>query len=381
MLAGGGGGSSAQASASAQSVVAQNMDVYAHPDLGLILGKVVVVNKAASDVPCAGLQFELTPKDDGAAPLVGPLSCPGDHVPAGGQLTCGFAAQADAQAYAGAGAAFANAEGYAGGGQEYHDGPPCDDGPDLVYAHHNRPPFRGHHGLFEPILFKRPPRLFGKHFHGLSAPPPPPPRLELCADALGQAFGEDAYGMALSHGKQDSSVDVYALATAVVHTKFEAPKPQIVEKIVEVPKIVVKEVPGPVQYKDRIVEKEVIKEVVKEVPGPVQYKDRIVEKQVVKEVPGPVQYKDRIVEKQVPGPVQYKDRIVEKEVIKEVPGPVQYKDRIVEKEVIKEVPVPGPERVVVVEKPVLLVKSKYSHHDKHSGAFTKCDGPCDGYGR
>jgi len=42
--------------------------------------------------------------------------------------------------------------------------------------------------------------------------------------------------------------------------------------------------------------------------------------------------------KEVPGPTVYVDRIVEKEVVKEVPGPTVYVDKIVEKEVVKEVP-------------------------------------------
>lgn len=121
----------------------------------------------------------------------------------------------------------------------------------------------------------------------------------------------------------------------------------------EAARIVVVEVPGPVQ----------IKEV--EVPGPVQtvVKEvkvpQIVEKEVVKEVrvpvnvPGPVQtvVKEVKVPVNVPGPVQtvVKEvevpKIVEKEVIREVEVP-----KIVEKTVVERVEVPVTR---IVEKPVV----------------------------
>lgn len=79
-------------------------------------------------------------------------------------------------------------------------------------------------------------------------------------------------------------------------------------------------------YVDKIVEK-------------IVYKDREVIKEVVKEVPGPTIYVDRIVN--VPGPTIYRDR----EVIK-------YVDRVVEVpvEVIKYVEVvPNPDEVIIKE--------------------------------
>eukprot|EP00913_Durusdinium_trenchii_P013485 g12663.t1 len=138
--------------------------------------------------------------------------------------------------------------------------------------------------------------------------------------------------------------------------------PVMVERIVEVEKEVIKEVPV-----ERIIEKEVIKEV------PVE---RIIEKEVIKEIPV-----ETIVEKEVVQEVVRQvpvDRVVERrvEVIKEVPVekivekevevpekivevekevmtfvPV---DKIVEKEVIKEVPVDRVvEKIVEIEKEVI----------------------------
>lgn len=72
-------------------------------------------------------------------------------------------------------------------------------------------------------------------------------------------------------------------------------------------------------------------EQVKKIGWPEFLKTKEVIKTVNVEVPGPVQYVDKL----VPGPIEYVEKIVEKIVDKPVPGPVQYIEKIVEKQTLK----------------------------------------------
>jgi hypothetical protein len=373
------------------------MNVFAHPDLNLILGTVTVFNKhAKAPLPCAGLQFELQPREAAAAPVVGPLSCPGDAVAPGGQIECGFAVQADAQAYASADAVFDDA--MADAMAAVDDGPAggvpfCDD--DVPFGKHGRK----HRTKPRPLHFKRPPPLFKKYAKMQRFSAPPPPKLELCADALAQAFGDDAWAMTFA--KADACCrdrpDFYAVATAVVASKFggahvaSAPPPapaappqvvyvdrpvpveKIVERIVEKP---VEKVVTKVEYRDRVVTKEVpVEKIVEKPVERIVYKDKIVynDRVVEKVVDRPYKvdniiYQDRVVYRDVPTIVEKEkivDRIVDRPVEK-----IVYKDRPVEVEkvVTKEVPVPVP-----VPVPVFVAAA-------HHKAIKGCGGPCIGGG-
>lgn len=63
-----------------------------------------------------------------------------------------------------------------------------------------------------------------------------------------------------------------------------------------------------VGWTDFLKTKEVIKTVTVEVPGPVQYVEKL--------VTGPVEYVEKIIELKVPGPIKYVDKIVEKQTLK-----------------------------------------------------------------
>jgi hypothetical protein len=393
---GGAGNSQASASASAQAVSSapaasvENMQVFAHPDLDLVLGKVLIKNTGNQPLPCDNLGFELTPKLDTVEPLMGPLTCGAASVPAGGSLMCGFAAEANAQAYAAAGAAFANVDAAQAQAQAQAQAVASaqnDDEDMWLRPTLLAPP--------KPFVFQRPLSLFPKF---ASRFPPPPPKLELCADALAQAFGEDAYGLALSHANE-ADADVHALAMMVLVAKFsskgplqQAPQqhiaaaPQVIEKIVEKPvdrvvykdKIVEKVIEKPIDrviYKDKIIEKPVDRVIYKDkiIEKPVErvvYKDKIIEKPVDRVI-----YKDRVIEKPI---TVYKDRVVEKPVTvykdRVVEKPVTvYKDRVIEKVVYREpehpivkpaaiVAAPAPEHPVVVKPvPAILLGCKHGH--------------------